>query len=127
MAGRIPQDFIDDLIARADIVDVIGTTKGRGFAGTIKRHGFSRGLKTHGCMNYRRPGSIGAAAYPARVFKGKRMSGHFGAKRHTTKNLEVVRVDPQRGLLFIRGAVPGPKNGFVQVQTAKTGIKKAKG
>lgn len=107
-----------------DVVDVVGTTKGRGFAGTIKRHGFSRGPSTHGSMNVRRPGSIGCSAYPAKVMKGKRMSGHYGAKRHTTKNLEVVRVDPGRGLLFIRGAVPGPVGGFVQVQTARTGVKK---
>ena len=106
------------------LVDVIGTTKGRGFAGTIKRHGFSRGLKTHGCMNYRQPGSIGASAYPARVFKGKRMAGHYGNKRHTTKNLRVIKVDEARGLLFIKGAVPGPSGGFVQVQTAKTGRQK---
>ena len=110
---------------QGDVVDVTGTTKGRGFAGTIKRHGFARGAKTHGCMNYRQPGSIGASAYPARVFKGKRMSGHFGNKRHTTKNLEVVRVDEARNLLFIKGAVPGPKGGFVQVRTAKTGTPKA--
>lgn len=107
-----------------DIVDVIGTTKGRGFAGTIKRHGFARGPKTHGGMNYRRPGSIGAASSPSRVFKGKRMGGHYGASRETTKNLQVVRVDPERGLLFIKGAVPGPNGGYVQVQTAKTGVKK---
>jgi len=110
-----------DAFAEGDVVDVVGTTKGRGFAGTIKRHGFHRGPKTHGCMNYRQPGSIGASAYPSRVFKGKRMSGHFGNKRHTTKNLEIVRVDPSRNLLFIRGAIPGPSGGFVQVQTAKTG------
>ena len=107
-----------------DLVDVVGTTKGRGFAGTIKRHGFARGAATHGCMNYRRPGSIGAAAYPARVFKGKRMSGHYGAKRKTTKNLQIVRIDTDRNLLFIKGSVPGPRGGFLQVQTAKTGIKK---
>ncbi len=106
------------------IVDVIGTTKGRGFAGTIKRHGFSRGPKTHGSKNYRRPGSIGCSAYPGRVFKGKRMSGHYGSKRQTTKNLEIVRVDAERGLLFIRGAVPGHRGSFVQVQTARTGVKK---
>jgi len=109
-----------------DLVDVTGTTKGRGFAGTIKRHGFSRGAKTHGCMNYRQPGSIGASAYPSRVFKGKRMSGHFGAARHTTKNLEIVRVDSERNLLFLKGAVPGPRGGFLQVRTAKTGTPKAK-
>jgi len=112
-----------EVFSEGDVVDVVGTSKGRGFAGTIKRHGFSRGLKTHGCMNYRRPGSIGAAAYPARVFKGKRMSGHFGSERKTMKNLRVMRVDTERGLLFIKGAVPGPKGGFVQIQTAKTGAK----
>jgi large subunit ribosomal protein L3 len=109
-----------DAFKVGDIVDVVGTSKGRGFAGTIKRHGFARGAKTHGCMNYRRPGSIGAAAYPARVFKGKRMSGHFGAARITTKNLEIVRIDQERNLLFIRGSVPGHRGGFVQVQGAKT-------
>ena len=113
-----------DVFTAGDLVDVTGTTKGRGFAGTIKRHGFSRGLKTHGCMNYRQPGSIGASAYPARVFKGKRMAGHYGAKRHTTKNLEVVRVDKERNLLFIKGAIPGPKGGYVQIRTARTGVKK---
>ena len=110
--------------AEGDMIDVVGTTKGRGFAGTIKRHGFARGAKTHGCMNYRQPGSIGASAYPARVFKGKRMSGHYGNKRQTTKNLTIVRIDGERNLLFVRGAVPGPRNGFVQIRTAKTGVKK---
>lgn len=108
------------------LVDVIGVTKGRGFAGTIKRHGFSRGPKTHGSMNYRRPGSIGCSAYPSRVFKGKRMSGHYGDKRQTTKNLRIMHIDEGRNLLFIRGAVPGANNGFVQVQTAKTGTKTPK-
>ncbi len=108
-----------------DLVDVIGTTKGRGFAGTIKRHGFQRGPKTHGSMNYRQPGSIGTKRI-GKLFPGKRMSGHFGHARHTMKNLEVVRVDPDRNLLFLRGAVPGPNGGFVEVQTAKTGIKKKK-
>jgi large subunit ribosomal protein L3 len=113
-----------DVFTVGDLVDVTGTTKGRGFAGTIKRHGFSRGAATHGCMNYRRPGAIGACAYPSRVFKGKRMSGQFGAKRHTTKNLRVVRVDPARNLLFLAGAVPGPRGGFLEVRTAKTGTPK---
>ncbi len=107
-------------------VDVIGTTKGHGFAGTIKRHGFARGPKTHGSMNYRRPGSIGCSAYPSRVFKGKRMSGHYGAKRQTTKNLTIMRIDAERNLLFIKGAVPGANEGFVQVQTARTGTKTPK-
>ena len=113
-----------DAFQVGDLVDVVGTTKGRGFAGTIKRWGFGRGPKTHGSMNYRRPGSIGCSAYPSTVIKGKRMSGHYGAKRLTTKNLVVVRVDPENNLLFVKGAVPGPRGGFVQVQTAKTGVKK---
>ena len=113
-----------DAFEVGDLVDVVGTTKGRGFAGTIKRHGFARGPMTHGSMNRRRPGSIGCSAYPSKVIKGKRMAGHYGNKRHTTKNLEVLRIDEARGLLFIKGAIPGPRNGFVQVQTAKTGVKK---
>ena len=111
-----------DEFSAGDMVDVVGTSKGRGFAGTIKRHNFARGAKTHGCMNYRQPGSIGASAYPARVFKGKRMGGHFGAERKTAKNLTVVRVDTDRNLLFVRGSVPGPNGGFVQVRTARTGM-----
>ncbi len=107
-----------------DIVDVTGTTKGRGFAGTIKRHGFKTGPKTHGSMNYRQPGSIGCSAYPGRVIKGMRMSGHFGAKRHTTKNLEIMRIDTDRGLLFVKGSIPGSRGSLVQVSTAKTGVKK---
>jgi large subunit ribosomal protein L3 len=107
-----------------DLVDVIGTTKGRGFAGTIKRHGFHRGPETHGSMNVRQPGSI-AAKRNGKVPPGKRMSGHYGHVRRTTKNLEVVHVDKARNLLFLKGAVPGPCGGFVQVQTAKTGRKPA--
>jgi large subunit ribosomal protein L3 len=106
-----------------DLVDVIGTTKGRGFSGTVKRHGFQRGPETHGSMNVRQPGSI-ASKRIGKVPPGKRMSGHFGHERATTKNLEIVRVDAERNLLFLRGAVPGPNGGFVEVQTAKTGIKK---
>jgi large subunit ribosomal protein L3 len=107
-----------------ELVDVIGTSKGRGFSGTVKRHGFQRGPETHGSMNVRQPGSI-ASKRIGKVPPGKRMSGHFGHARQTTKNLEIVRVDAQRNLLFLRGAVPGPNGGFVQVQTAKTGVKKA--
>lgn len=113
-----------NVFGEGQLVDVTGTSKGHGFAGTIKRHGFSRGSETHGCMNVRRPGSIGCSAYPSRVFKGKRMSGHFGDKRKTTKNLEIMRIDPDRNLLFIKGAVPGANDGFVQVRTARTGKKK---
>ncbi len=113
-----------DAFRLGELVDVIGTSKGRGFSGTIRRHGFARGSETHGCMNVRQPGSIGASAYPSRVFKGKRMSGHYGAERTTSKNLRVVRIDSDRNLLFIKGAVPGPNGGFVQVRTARTGVQK---
>ncbi len=128
LGGPAEQSVGDTVTAEAftegDIVDVVGTTKGRGFAGTIKRHGFSRGPKTHGSMNYRRPGSIGCSAYPGRVIKGRRMSGHYGAKRHTVKNLEILRVDTARGLLFVKGGIPGAPGSLVQVRTAKTGLKK---
>jgi len=106
-----------------DLVDVIGTTKGHGFSGTIKRHGFQRGPETHGSMNVRAPGSISSKRI-GKVAPGKRMSGHYGHVRHTTKNLEIVQVDQERNLLFLKGAVPGPNGGFVQVQTARTGVKK---
>lgn len=113
-----------DVFAAGQLVDVIGESKGRGFAGTIKRHGFSRGSETHGCMNVRQPGSIGTKRI-GKLFPGKRMSGHFGAERSTVKNLTVVRVDAERNLIFVRGSVPGPTGGFVQVQKAKTGVVKA--
>jgi large subunit ribosomal protein L3 len=108
-----------------DLVDVTGTMKGRGFAGTIKRHGFNRGPETHGCMNVRDPGSM-ASKRIGKVIKGKRLGGHYGNTRHTTKNLKVVRVDADNNLLFLKGGVPGPNDGFVQVRTARTGIKKSK-
>jgi large subunit ribosomal protein L3 len=114
-----------DVFNAGDLVDVTGTMKGRGFAGTIKRHGFNRGPETHGCMNVRDPGSM-ASKRIGKVIKGKRLGGHYGNSRHTTKNLEVMRVDAEKNLVFLKGAVPGPNNGFVQVRTARTGIKKAK-
>ncbi|MDA8592823.1 50S ribosomal protein L3 [Planctomycetota bacterium] len=121
---EVGQTITVEVFEAGALVDVVGTTKGRGFAGTIKRHGFARGPKTHGSMNYRAPGSIGCSAYPGRVFKGKRMSGHYGASRKTVKNLEIMRVDADRNLLLIKGSVPGHNGSFVQVQTARTGVKK---
>jgi len=108
-----------DAFKEGDIVDVIGTTKGRGFAGTIKRHGFHRGPETHGSMNVRAPGSI-ASRRIGKLPKGKKMPGHYGVDRCTTKNLVVVRVDSERNLLFVQGAVPGHNDGFVMVQSART-------
>jgi len=99
-------------------VRVTGTSKGKGYAGTIKRHNFSRGPVTHGSHNVRGPGSIGAAAYPARVFKGIKMSGQMGNKQITQLGLEVVETDVERNLLFVSGSVPGAKNGLVVVRPA---------
>ena len=98
-------------------VKVAGTSKGKGFQGTIKRHGYASGPKSHGSHNVRAPGSIGASAWPARVMKGIRGPGQMGNKRVTQKGLEVVQVDADNNLLLVRGAVPGPRNGVVEVRT----------
>ncbi len=97
-------------------VTVEGVSKGRGFAGTIKRHKFQRGPSTHGSQNVRQPGSIGAHTYPGRTFPGQRMAGHHGDKQHTIKNLVVIKIDVEKNLLFVRGAVPGATNGEVLVR-----------
>jgi large subunit ribosomal protein L3 len=99
-----------------DKVKVSGIGIGKGFAGTIKRHNFHRGPKTHGSHNIRKPGSIGASATPSRVFKGMKMAGRMGGKRVTQVGLVIHAVDPERNLLLVKGAVPGPKNGFVEVR-----------
>jgi large subunit ribosomal protein L3 len=98
-------------------VKVSGVSKGKGFQGTVKRHNFARGPVSHGSHNVRAPGSIGAAAYPARVFKGIRGPGQMGNKRVTQRGLEVVRIDAGNNLLMLRGSVPGPRNGVVEVRT----------
>ena len=103
-------------------VDVTGTSKGKGFAGVMKRHGFKGVSASHGAhKNHRKPGSIGGASYPARVFKGMRMAGRMGNTRHTTQNLTIQGVDTENNVLLIKGAVPGPKNGVVLVRTAVKG------
>ncbi len=107
-----------DLFADGDKIDVVGKSKGRGFAGTIKRHNFQRGPESHGSMNVREPGSIGQSAYPSRVIKGTRSSGHMGDARVTVQNLTVARVDVENNLLMVRGAVPGPNGGLVVVKKA---------
>jgi large subunit ribosomal protein L3 len=105
-----------EIFSPGDKVKVAGTSIGKGFQGTIKRHRFHRGPKTHGSHNIRKPGSIGASATPSRVFKGMKMSGQLGNKRATQVGLTVHAVDPERNLLLIKGAVPGPKNGLVEVR-----------
>ena len=102
-----------------DIVDVIGVSKGRGFAGLVKRHHFRGGDESHGSMFHRAPGSIGASSFPSRVFPGMRMAGHMGTTRVTIRNLEVVEVDAQENVLLIKGAVPGPNGGYVMVRRVK--------
>ncbi len=99
-----------------DVVEVIGTSKGRGFAGFVKRHGFAGGRATHGSMFHRAPGSIGASAYPSRVIKGTRMAGHMGVERKTIKGLKIVRVNAAENLLMIKGAVPGPTGAIVLIK-----------
>jgi large subunit ribosomal protein L3 len=100
-------------------IDVTGTTKGKGFAGVVKRHGFSGGPKTHGQSDrHRAPGSIGSSATPGRVFKNMKMAGRMGNERKTVQGLEVVRVDPEKNLVLVRGAVPGVKDGLLIVRTS---------
>lgn len=112
------QEFNAEIFAPGDYVDVVGTTKGKGFAGVVKRHGFGGGRDTHGSMFHRAPGSIGASADPSRVFKGTRLPGHMGCERKTAQNLLVWAVRPEMNVIMVRGAVPGSKNGFVLIKAA---------
>jgi large subunit ribosomal protein L3 len=114
------QEIRVNVFEQGERVDVIGTSKGRGFAGTIKRHGFARGPKTHGQSDRERsPGAIGMCATPGRTLKGQRMAGRMGNERVTTKNLEVMVIDPERNLLAVRGSVPGARNGIVLIKPAR--------
>ncbi|CAN5164981.1 50S ribosomal protein L3 [soil metagenome] len=105
-----------DLFADGDTIEVVGKSKGRGFAGTIKRHNFSRGPMSHGSMNVRAPGSIGQSAYPSRVIKGTKSSGHMGNERVTVRGLTVAKVDAENNLIMVKGAVPGPNGSLVVVK-----------
>jgi large subunit ribosomal protein L3 len=107
-----------DIFQNEKYVDVIGTSKGRGFAGVVKRHKFSGGPGSHGSM-FQIPGSIGSSAYPSRVFKGMRMSGHMGVDKVTTRNLRVLGIDRDDNLLVVEGSVPGPNGGYVVINKAK--------
>jgi large subunit ribosomal protein L3 len=128
LLGEVPVDEGDeskpgdavlaDIFAVDDQVHVIGRSKGRGFQGVIKRHGFGGGRATHGSMFHRAPGSIGASAYPSRVYPGRGMPGQTGNKRATVKNARVVKVDVDRNLLFIKGGVPGARNSYVRILKA---------
>ncbi len=118
-ATSIGDKVLVDQFSDGDRIEVIGRSKGRGFAGTVKRHNFNRGPESHGSMNVRAPGSIGASAYPSRVIKGTRSSGHMGDERVTVKGLTVARVDVENNLLMVRGAVPGAPGSVVIIKKAK--------
>lgn len=108
-----------DLFQPKDRVNVIGVSKGRGFAGMVKRHHFGGGPAAHGSMFHRAPGSIGSSAFPSRVFKGMRAAGHMGTDRVTVRNLEVMRIDPEENLLMVKGCVPGPNGGYLIIKKVR--------
>ena len=109
---------LGDLFAEGDFVDVTGVSKGKGFAGQIKRHNFKRGPKTHGSDHHREPGSIGPGTTPGRVYKGLRMAGHMGDETATIKKVRVVRADPERNLLLVKGSLPGARGSLILVKKA---------
>lgn len=114
-----------DIFEVGEKVDVIGVSKGRGFAGPMKRHHSSRGPESHGSMYHRRPGSMGSSADPSHVFKGKKLAGHMGAERVTTQNVKVVGIDKDKNLLLLNGSVPGHNNAFVMISKSKKVARKA--
>ncbi len=113
---EIGQEIKADIFKSGDKVDVSGVSKGKGFQGTIKRHNQHRGPMSHGSHYHRSPGSMGAASDPSKVFKGKKLPGHMGHEKVTVSNLEVVRVDAEKNLLLIKGAVPGPRGGLLTIK-----------
>ena len=119
---ELGQEITAESFEAGQRVDATGTTKGKGFAGVMKRHGFAGVSSSHGAhRNHRKPGSIGGCATPGRVFKGMRMAGRMGGVRQTTQNLQIHAVDAEKGLLLIKGAVPGPRGGIVLIRTAAKG------
>ena len=114
----VGQEIKADLFAAGEKIDVTGTSKGKGFQGPIKRHGQSRGPESHGSRYHRRPGSMGACSFPGRVFKNKKLAGHMGSVKVTVQNLEVVRVDADKNLILVKGAIPGAKGSVVTVKEA---------
>ena len=114
---EIGQVLKADVFSVGDMVDVTGTSKGKGTQGVVKRHGFATGPESHGSKFNRRPGGLSAATYPGRVFKGHRMMGRMGNERVTDQNLEVVRVDVDKNLILIKGAIPGPKKGLIRIKS----------
>ena len=116
---NIGQELTVDMFQVGERVDVVGTTKGRGFSGVIKRHGFHRGPMTHGSRNIRKPGSVGSSAWPSRILRGKKMPGQYGNDRKTVRNLEIIDIRSDDNLILIKGAVPGAESGLVSVNKLK--------
>ena len=116
---NIGQELTVEMFKVGERVDVVGTSKGRGFSGVIKRHGFHRGPMTHGSRNVRRPGSVGCSAWPAKIIKGKKMPGQYGNDRKTIRNLEIVDIRTDDNLILVKGAVPGAEAGLVSVNKLK--------
>lgn len=116
----VGQEMTLEIFEIGENIEVSGMTKGRGFSGTIKRHGFQRGPKTHGSRNYRLPGSIGCSAWPSKVFKGKKLPGHYGVERKTVRNLEIVDIRADENVILIKGAVPGFKSGMLEIKKMKS-------
>lgn len=115
---------VTDIFKVGDIVDISGVTKGRGFAGVMKRWNFRGGPGSHGSMFNRAPGSIGASAYPSRVFKGTKLPGRYGAERVTVQNLKIVSIEQEEAIIMVKGAVPGPRNGVLEIRRARKSSKK---
>lgn len=109
------QEITLDMFEIGELVEVTGTSKGRGFSGTIRRHGFARGPETHGCRNHREPGSIGCSAWPSKVMRGKKMPGQYGGAKKTVRNLQIMDIRPEDNVLLVKGQVPGTKSGLVEI------------
>ena len=122
-AYTVGQEIKADVFAAGEMIDVTGISKGKGFQGPIKRHGQSRGPESHGSRYHRRPGSMGACSFPGRVFKNKKLAGHMGSVKVTVQNLEVVRIDAEKNLILVKGAIPGAKGSVV---TLKEAVKSSK-
>ncbi|MBU0991750.1 MAG: 50S ribosomal protein L3 [Proteobacteria bacterium] len=119
MDYSLGQEISLDLFNIGEIVNITGTSKGRGFTGVIKRHGFSGGRKTHGSRCHRIPGSVGCSAWPSRITKGKKMPGHYGVDRKTIRNLKIVAIRPEDNLILVNGPVPGSQNGLLEINKLK--------
>ncbi len=115
---KVGQEVKVDIFKPGDVVDLTGTSKGKGFQGTVKRWKFNRGPMSHGSMNKRPPGSIGSSAFPSRVIKGKRLPGHMGDRRVTLQNRRIHQVDPERNLIYVVGDAPGARNSIVMIRSA---------